>query len=271
MKIRELMRSDVLTIDESAPAAHALTTMLWSGVRHLPVVRHGVLVGVISERDVLHGRNGTRYDDARPVRDLMSSPPLVAHPGNEVSEAAALMAVKQIGCLPVVEAQRMVGIVTTTDLLATLARAPVPSPPRSRTVSDVMTTDVVTVQRGSGLLDAAAEMIERGVRHLPVVDAEGRLVGMLSDRDVRRVLGDPFEALWVPSSARRARDLVVEQAMTASPRAVSPRAPLDAVRKLLIDTRFGAVPVLDDASRVVGIVSYIDVLRALGDGADMRP
>lgn len=96
-------------------------------IRHLPVVDRGRVVGVVSQRDLFRSALGTalalgirRPDELMrtlAVRDVMSTPAVTIGPGAPVQDAARTMAEKKIGCLPVVEDECLVGILTETDIL----------------------------------------------------------------------------------------------------------------------------------------------------------
>jgi CBS domain-containing protein len=100
------------------------------GVRHAVVVRGRTIVGVVTDRD-LGGLHGGRARVGRVVADLMQPSPVTASPRTTVGEAVAIVRARRIGCLPVVEAGRLVGIVTRADLLARLA----PARPRKREIA----------------------------------------------------------------------------------------------------------------------------------------
>jgi CBS domain-containing protein len=122
--------------------------------------------------------------------------------------------------------------------------------------TDLMTPEPVTTSPRRPVRDALRLMHDNDVRHLPVLD-EGRLVGILSDRDLR--------ALWwagVDGTADgRLRDRSVEDFMAHDPYTVSVEDDVDALIDAFIDTRYGALPVLDADGALVGIVSVIDVLK----------
>jgi CBS domain-containing protein len=110
--------------------------------------------------------------------------------------------------------------------------------------------------------EAAATMARAGVRHLPVVDDEGRLVGILSDRDLRERLGsEPSE--WYPSAVTSLSDTVGE-AMSHEPIALIAGTWLEAALEIFADEGVGAIPIVDEDERVVGILSYVDLLSWLG-------
>jgi len=128
----------------------------------------------------------------------------------------------------------------------------------------LMTHAPVTAAVDDNLLDAAARMADRNVRHLPVVDGERHVVGMLSDRDVRTLVGDASRPLRPDDAKVRLRSLRVADAMTRSAFVVRQDAPFADVAKVFTDQKVGAVPVVDDADRLVGIISYVDVFKNAG-------
>ena len=111
------------------------------------------------------------------------------------------------------------------------------------------------------VMEAVELMAACRLRHLPVVDDEGHVVGILSDRDVRTALGDPVEATlrW----PRDAPGIRVSLAMTPDPIVIRDDAPLSVAVAHLLNRGIGALPVVDGEGRLTGILSYIDVLRAL--------
>jgi CBS domain-containing membrane protein/CBS domain-containing protein len=267
-KVRDMMMSaPVLTIDESDNLALASQMMVWAGVRHLPVTRHGQLVGVISEHDILsyQAKRGAREAARAPVRDATSQPLVTIGPDQDMAEAAALMLDRRVGCLPVLRRGQLIGIVTSTDVLGYEAgrRSGPTGAARLATVAEVMTTRPETVHEDDDLLDAVARMM-RGARHLPVIDGEDRVVGALSERDVRSAVGDPTN-LGPREAALGARVqlMKVSHAMSSNPVIVRPNEPLAAAARRLMDPRVGALVVVDDADHVVGQVSYLDLLKTL--------
>jgi acetoin utilization protein AcuB len=137
------------------------------------------------------------------------------------------------------------------------------------TAADVMTPDPITLTAEASLDEAAQLMRERGIRHVPVVDAQGGLVGMLSDRDLAIAGPGSIVADEVDATLGERLATPIVKAMTAEVIAVEPETELGEIVDAMLEQRVGAIPVLDGPSRrVIGIVSYVDVLRALRELID---
>jgi CBS domain-containing protein len=118
------------------------------------------------------------------VTELYSTPAVTAHPDETVIEAARRLRDKHVGDLVVVDDQkRLVGILTDRDIVVS-AVAQSHDRLDSLRVGDVMTTDVVSVQRAETVEAALKKMAARGVRRLPVLGADGQVEGILSLDDL---------------------------------------------------------------------------------------
>ncbi len=128
---------------------------------------------------------------------------------------------------------------------------------------DLMTKDPITLTEQGTVEDAAELMRERDIRHVPIVDRAGALVGIVSDRDLGSLdLGRLIGDVGVEGVRAHLATSVVK-VMTPEVITVGPDDGLDEVVDLMLESRVGAVPVVEEPSRrVVGIVSYVDVLRA---------
>jgi acetoin utilization protein AcuB len=115
MRVQEIMNRKVETIASDDSASTALERMRVRRIHHLVVVQGRRPVGVVSSRDLDLGKDGD-------VRDVMSAPAVSATPDMTIRKAANLLRGRSIGCLPVMERGKLVGIVTTTDLLERIGR-----------------------------------------------------------------------------------------------------------------------------------------------------
>jgi CBS domain-containing protein len=115
------------------------------------------------------------------IRDAMTSNPTTVQPSATVQEAAQAMKSEDVGSVPIVEGERLVGVVTDRDLaIRVLAAGKSADTP----LSEIASKDIVTVDPQQSLEEAARLMAEHQVRRLPVCEEDGRLVGMLAQADV---------------------------------------------------------------------------------------
>ncbi|MFI5181475.1 MAG: CBS domain-containing protein [Thermoanaerobaculia bacterium] len=135
MKVRDIMRTNVETVDQEEFAEPAYNRMRVRRIRHLVVLSDSEIVGVLSERD-LGGKDRQVMRLSHKVLSFMTPYAVKARPEMSVKQAAKLMRGWSIGCLPVVDRTRLVGIVTVSDLLDLVAKGGVPlSSGRSRPAS----------------------------------------------------------------------------------------------------------------------------------------
>jgi CBS domain-containing protein len=127
MKVNEIMVKEVATLDVNDELSLANDIMRLGRIRHLPVVDGTKLVGIISERDLfkksLAQALGYASEETRNlmktlrIKDIMVSGVITIPPDTEVCEATKIMIEEKIGCLPVVEDNLLVGLITETDVL----------------------------------------------------------------------------------------------------------------------------------------------------------
>lgn len=128
-------------------------------------------------------------------------------------------------------------------------------------VSDVMTLEAVTVQPDAIVNAAWQTLAEHHVAQAPVVDAQGRVVGLLLRADMA-----PLDLLPEPGAVKQAIDLArrpVSEVMVSPVPAVAADTELRRVAAVLLDTGLPGLPVTDDSGRLTGFISRTDILRAV--------
>lgn len=123
--VRDIMKSPVVVADVDATLESTYSLMREHGIRHLPVVRRGRLVGVVTDRDLRLATSALSTKPFSPqerLEKVMSQPVQTADPLDPVEEAARTMRQLKIGCLPVMSGAELVGMVTGIDLLDALLR-----------------------------------------------------------------------------------------------------------------------------------------------------
>ena len=121
MRVAEVMTQGVQTISPDAAAVDAWELMRRKGIHHLVVTADSRVIGVLSNRDA-GGRSGASIRARSHVGDLMTTSVVTVDPATTVRRTANLMRGRTIGCVPVVDGTRLVGIVTISDLLELLGR-----------------------------------------------------------------------------------------------------------------------------------------------------
>ncbi|HVY49865.1 MAG TPA: CBS domain-containing protein [Minicystis sp.] len=127
--------------------------------------------------------------------------------------------------------------------------------------SDIMTPNPVALAATSTVRQAVRLLETLEVRHLPVVDEEGTLVGMVSDRDLRGLTLPAFSEGEHVGQVRTALDASIADIMTGGVVSADVETDVEEIVSLMLENRIGAVPIVDGDGALVGIVSYVDVLR----------
>ena len=208
MLVREVMHAEPVTIGPATSLGDAHRLLRERGIRHLPVVEEGKVVGVVTDRDL---RLATSHLAPRQlpagaaVREVMSHPVQTAHPLDPIEVAARAMRELKIGCLPVLDGPRLVGIVTGVDILDALLRLTGVELPSGR-------LEVRLADRPGELARLTALLAEQRLNILSVLsypDAEhhGRTVLRVGTTNVRaladRLCAAGFDVLWPPCSPCR--------------------------------------------------------------------
>jgi CBS domain-containing protein len=144
-------------------------------------------------------------------------------------------------------------------------------------VKDIMTKEVISVSPETEIANAAKILLEKRINGMPVMDAFGRLVGIICQSDLvvqQKAIPVPsvFTLLesYIPLTSIKRIDkemekiaaLTVKEAMTLEPVTVSPETDIEEVAKLMVDNKYHTLPVVE-GGKVVGIVGKEDVLKTL--------
>lgn len=125
-------------------------------------------------------------------------------------------------------------------------------------IADVMTHMPIAISNTDTIGRAEELMTTHAIRQLPVLE-EGKLVGMITDRDLRSQLGGSLLFDLEARAAALARP--VNEAMSAMPMSLLPDDNLQTAITLFIDEKIGGVPVIDNDNKLLGIVTYVDLMR----------
>ncbi len=253
MKIAQIMSVDPLSVEASDTLADAIGLMTERGVRHLPVVRDGRVVGIVSDRDLLES-TGWMWDEERGkapavVGDVLQPEPMTLGPDDSVATLARRLVEWGVGCAPVVVDGALRGIATEIDVLEAFVAycGNGHPPPDPVPVEQRMSVDPLTLEVTATAQEAFDLMRGNAVRHLPVVE-DLTVVGLVSDRDLRAMLGRAMPG-----------NTPVREFMATEVETVSPDDDLTLVAHTLAAHKIGALPVVD-GDALVGVISTTDVL-----------
>ena len=274
--VKEVMTTRVVSVLPDDPATRAVDLLRRYGFSALPVADRGYhLVGMVSLLDVLRWREAHPEDAADPaVGEIMTRDVLWMRPSAKLSLVGhRLRTYGELRVMPIVERGVLVGVVTRSDLLRPRAglgdriwrrfrrtdrdepllrmarpRRGGPRAPDDAPLTDVMTTDVIAIRRSVALSRAVELMLQHRHTALPVIEWDGRLVGLVSEADV---LGDP---LYTQGPRRTVGEVMTKAAIT-----VDVDATVGAARDLIAERGLRLLPVVKEGM-LVGVVGRSDLV-----------
>jgi len=128
-------------------------------------------------------------------------------------------------------------------------------------VGDWMSTDVATVTEDVSMIKAGRIMRDKKIRRLPVVDKDGRLVGIVSERDLKAASPSSATSLDMYEMTYLLSELKVKGIMTREPTYIRRSDTVERAALIMRDRKFGSLPVTDEGGKVVGIITDTDIFR----------
>ena len=129
-------------------------------------------------------------------------------------------------------------------------------------VKDQMTTPAITLTPDTPFQEAVKLMRERQIRRIPIVDEQGKLVGIVSERDLLHAEPSPATSLSIWEMNYLLWKLKVGDLMSKKVITVTPQTALQDAASLLIKHRIGGLPVVDSQQRVIGVITETDIFKA---------
>ncbi len=276
MKASDLLTELPITIEPDTALTEARDMMDACGIRHLPVTVDERVVGMLSDRDTLLALGTARWTDtsaaeAHPspepgqVSEIMSSPVYCVGADTPVEQVASTMLERGISIVPIIDAKGLLGVISKTDLVRWyLDLCAHDDKHRGATarVEDGMRRNVASVSPCDEARQVVKTMINARVEHVPVIE-DGKLVGIIADRDLRRLLG-----VTVRATSDLADDMLPERfdvkagrIMTPAPKTIAPDDRMAHAATVMLDQRFSAMPVANDDGVLLGVVTVTDVVR----------
>jgi len=135
-------------------------------------------------------------------------------------------------------------------------------------VKDCMSTNVVTIGLDESLPEAQRLMLDNDIRRLAVVEGDNKLIGILSMTDVYEAGPSDATSLSIWEVNYLLAKTLVREIFTPDPKTVKPDNTMSDAARLMLDNKFGALPVVDDTNKVIGIVTQSDIFKMVAEGAD---
>lgn len=273
--VADIMTPAPIVVEVPGSRSDAINTMVRNKLTGLPVVRasDGMLMGVVSRRDIFR-----KFDEDQ-LSLIMKKGCITVSPDATVEEVARIFSEMRIHRLPVVDEGKLVGIITPTDLLRIIKDMKT-----DLLAEDVIRTTCVTAFEDEPLTYTIPAMRVSDVSALPVLDAHGKLVGIITDRDLfSDQVKDPeaLKELGISDDANLAGfrnvlplfysatdkymedDRTVKDFMVRNPTTVFKKTNLAEVAKMMVINDFGQIPVHGTKDELIGMVYDVDVLCAL--------
>ena len=188
MVVRDYMTSDVVHVEIPGNRDDVLKILKRTGISGVPVIKHKKIVGIITRKDLLQKPEETQ------LGLLMTSKPLTIAPDADISDAARILVTKKIRRLPVVEDGHLLGLLSVADLIHAIAQKKI-----KEEIKDTYTSQTFALWEETPLPVVGRVMEISGVDAIPILDAENRLQGIISERDlIRAARRRPYKLRQLP-------------------------------------------------------------------------
>lgn len=276
--VADIMTDVPIVVEVPGTRSDAINVMVRNKLTGVPVVRSsdGNLVGMVSRKDVLIDFNEEQ------LSLIMKKNIITVSPDATISDAAKIFTEKKIHRLPVVDKGKLIGIITPTDLLDE-----VKSRKTELKAEDVITTTCVTAYIEDPLSYIVAAMRISKIIAFPVVDAKGKLAGIITDRDlfIDQIMStENLDEIGIKKSSESLaeyrnvlplfyvvtekdipEEYVVKDYMVKDPVTVFKKTPISDIARIMKQNDFAQIPVHGNNNELIGMVYDVDVLLALND------
>jgi len=266
------MTTPVKTVSPQTKILEARQMMNTDKIRALPVVQDEKVVGIITWRGILRTdtpvidgvvwqRNAPTQD--RCVSDIMTINPIGVFPHSPLPKSARIMLENKITALPVFTDKRgALGILTTSNIFRFILDE-LPDLKTPLFVDDYMTSDVITIDPETSLLEAQRLMGINRIRSLPVLEEE-HLVGLVTRTDMVKVEPSRFTSANNQEQSLSILLQPVKKIMTRGLITTTPRENLVNVARIMLENKIHCLPVLNTENKRCGVITDSDLLRMVG-------
>jgi CBS domain-containing protein len=277
MYAKDIMATDLIVAKIPSDRSEILGLMVKNKRTGLPVVdSKNKFVGTITRKNIFDNPNEEQ------IASLMIWDPPILKPKDTVRKAAKLLVKHHVFRLPVVEKNKLVGLITPTDLLKIIEKKNIKAP-----VNKYVRSPCVPIYQDTPLTVAAAVINVTKVYALPVLDKKARLVGIVTDRDLFNLgfidkkialselgLGEDEDA-WTWEGLRNIMKLYYEESktdlpnapvkeiMVKNPTSIMEKTNVSEAARIMWKNDFGQLPIADSKDHLISLVYDLDIIASL--------
>lgn len=262
MTIDKVMAKDIVTIRKDQTVADAIKLMNKHKISRLPAIsaKTDELVGIITETDIATKIASAKYESLPlshiRISTIMTGDVITAKPTDSLLNVLKVMVDNHIGGIPILDGDKIVGMVTKTDFLKDLDEEPY----NKVAIKEIMTNRVVTVSPDDRLVHARRLMIDKDVRRLVVVSS-GAIMGMITGKDLARTIIDFKKRVPEKYQHSQIRNLFVQEVMSQTIESADKKDTISQVAEVMVTKEFSGMPIVDEKNKLHGIVSKTDILN----------
>jgi len=257
MKVKEIMTKDIIYVDKDQDLQYVLDLMKKHNVTKIPVVENKKLMGIITDNIIAYKLGSIRKRSISTSRLHASSVTEkqinVISPNENIKKILKTVGQPGPTMLPVVERDKLVGVITKADLLGIVSS--------KKLVKDIMQREIVSISPDDRVIHARRKMIDEDVARIPVIK-EGKLVGIISDFEIACAFATLKRSISLGHQKHQLDEMLVTDIMKTQVIWTTPSVTATEAAKLMIKYNIGALPILED-NVLVGIVTRTDILKTI--------
>ena len=255
MKVRDVMTTDLVTVDKDRNLKEVLRIMQERNVTKIPVTEDGMLVGIVTDGRIADklGREHNRLVQTSTLHasSVMEKDFIVAHPDEDLKVLLADVGKPGLTMIPVVQGKKLVGVVTKADLLRLVES--------SVKLESIMKTELKAVAPDERLIHARRLLLDNDIARLPVLEA-GHVRGIIAEHEIATAFAG-FKESDPHVQRANLRDLQVAPYMRRKVITAKPEWTAKEAAQVMIKNHVGGLPVVAENGTIQGMVTRTDLIR----------
>jgi len=257
MKVRDVMTTDIISIDKDVELRHVLKLMKKNEITKIPVVEDKKLFGMVTDNKIAY-KLGSKRKKGVPASRLHASSVTDKEIDCVSPDVEVKNILKKVGkpgptMLCVTDNDDLLGVVTKADLL--------PLVESKKQLREIMNKKILSVTSDDRVIHARRIMIDENVARLPVID-QGKLKGIVSDNEIAFALANIKRSFSLGHQKHQLEELLVSDIMKTPAIWTQPNTSVVNASQLMIKNNIGALPIIE-GEKVVGIITRTDLLNTI--------